>query len=263
MYTFTPITPNAERARTVVLFFWIFIAVLGINTILEVVTATQINSPADLMFGNKPLLIATVLVAGVRFIGFILMAVFFIMWMRRAYHNLHKAGSRNLRHSEGWASGAWFVPILNFAWPLQIMRDIWEETQNVFRPQNQQRYEYEEDNITRWWWAMFLASGFVTQIASFMMRTGNIHGGYMFAALGTLGYVFAGILAVTMVKRISRMESDMLERAQFYYNWLNQQYAEQYKEQQAEGQTQPQQNWQPPADGHQNLENDAQAPPAE
>jgi hypothetical protein len=31
--------------------------------------------------------------------------VFFVMWFRRAYNNLHKLGVRGLEYSEGWAAG--------------------------------------------------------------------------------------------------------------------------------------------------------------
>ena len=45
-------------------------------------------------------------------IAYIISGITFIMWFRRAYFNLHQKVSW-LNHSEGWAAGCWFVPIVN------------------------------------------------------------------------------------------------------------------------------------------------------
>ncbi len=53
------------------------------------------------------------------------------MWFRRAYFNLHQKVSY-LSHSEGWAAGSWFVPIVNLYRPYQIMKEIYVETKELF-----------------------------------------------------------------------------------------------------------------------------------
>jgi len=59
----------------------------------------------------------------------ILTAIFFIMWFRRAYYNLTQIPNSKVNYTEGWAAGAWFVPILNLFRPVEIMNEIWRETQ--------------------------------------------------------------------------------------------------------------------------------------
>jgi len=54
-------------------------------------------------------------------------AVTFIMWFRRAYFNLHSRVSK-LSFTEGWAAGAWFVPIVNLGRPLNIMQELYNKT---------------------------------------------------------------------------------------------------------------------------------------
>ena len=203
-----PIFSNDERSKTVILVFRIYMVLLAFSIVSECVAYANFRNQEYITSSTRMLMLVVALVGFVRAIGYIFLAVFFIMWMRRAYHNVHKAGSRLLRHSEGWAAGAWFVPFLNLSWPLQIMRDIWIETQNVFRRQDQP-FEREEDNITGWWWAMFLVSGIVSEIGAFAINSQNFEMGYAFAAMADLGYVFAAVLAITMIQRISRMETEM------------------------------------------------------
>jgi hypothetical protein len=83
--------------------------------------------------------------------------IYFIMWLRRAYNNLHLLGSKNVSLKEGWAAGAWFVPIINLIWPYKIMREIWFETQSIFRG-NQENISLRKFTIGKWWWGLNLIS---------------------------------------------------------------------------------------------------------
>ena len=90
--------------------------------------------------------------------------IFFIMWFRRAYYNLHCLSWHNARHSEGWAAGSWFIPILSLFWPYQIMEDIWRGTQNAIK----ERFgEPQSAAIVGWWWTLFLINNFFGYITAF------------------------------------------------------------------------------------------------
>ncbi|MDQ3111922.1 MAG: DUF4328 domain-containing protein [Bacteroidota bacterium] len=251
MLGFIPIPSNQERSKWLIFTFRIFMIILALNVIAEVAITVSFRTSAS-MDTSRMMILGDGLIILLRFIVDIVLIVFFIMWMRRAYHNLHKGGSRNLRHSEGWAAGAWFIPILSWVWPFQIIRDIWNETQNAFR-KNGEYYEKEEDNITGWWWAMWVLSWFVSIIANLIVRSNNLETGYLFSALSTLGYLFAGFLAVMMIKRISAMEDNMMDRAQQYYAWVTQQQSEQFHQQQ--NQTETHQSFQQHENPVQEVEN--------
>jgi hypothetical protein len=237
MQGFNPISPNEERSQTVILLMRIFMIILVFGIIAEIATTFHFHQHDYAGSEGKILMGIVALIAVMRGLFYIVVAVFFIMWMRRAYHNLHKAGSPHLRHSEGWASGAWFVPFLNLVWPVQIMVDIWNETQNVYRRQDQP-YQRIQDTITSGWWALFITAGVVSYIGSLALKFRNFEAGYAFSALGDIGYVFAAFLAVSMIKKISAMETEMMQRAEMYYAWVNQQYAQQYQQQQQNPQQQ-------------------------
>jgi hypothetical protein len=214
--------------------------ILALNAFCELAVVISFKTGGYMNYYSRLMIMANGLIAIVRMLCYIVLAVLFIMWMRRAYNTLHIAGSRNLRHSEGWAAGAWFVPFLNFVWPLQIMRDIWSEMQSVFR-KNGEPYEKEIDNVTGWWWALWLIVVPVSWIGNFALQKKDFETGYLFSALSTLGFFLNGFLVMMIIKRISAMELDMMDRAQQYYAWVTQQQSAAYQLRQQQ-QHQQQQN---------------------
>ncbi len=50
------------------------------------------------------------------------------VWTGRMYRNLFALGVEELRFTPGWGVGAWFVPLLNFVRPKQIIDDTWRAT---------------------------------------------------------------------------------------------------------------------------------------
>ena len=92
-------------------------------------------------------------------------AIFFIIWFSRAYKNLRRLGVEGLRWREGWAIGAWFVPLLNFVRPKAIANDIWRGSD----PQRPPRTYLPEDTSVPWyfnvWWSLFVVNVIFSRIA--------------------------------------------------------------------------------------------------
>lgn len=123
--------PNSQRANNAITLIWIVtvveLIILAINLYKYnlynkalsglTVTTTEVES-----IESKALLLGILFI-----IVFISSAVAFIQWFRRAYFNLHQRAS-NLEFSEGWAAGAWFVPIVNIGRPYRIMKEMYETT---------------------------------------------------------------------------------------------------------------------------------------
>jgi hypothetical protein len=83
-------------------------------------------------------------------------AIAFISWMHRAYENIQALPPAYPRYATGWTIGAWFVPILNFFRPKQMINDIWSSGTPAGDP-------------PAWlmvWWIGFLISGFLGRIAT-------------------------------------------------------------------------------------------------
>jgi hypothetical protein len=47
----------------------------------------------------------------------------FLVWFFRVRQNAGLWGPQS--RSQGWTVGAWFTPVVNFWFPMQIMRDVW------------------------------------------------------------------------------------------------------------------------------------------
>jgi hypothetical protein len=90
----------------------------------------------------------------------ILAAVLFIAWLHRAYKNLHALGVLDLRYGTGWAIGSWFVPILNFFRPVQIVNDVWRGSEPGLEDSRAWR-DRPVSALIGWWWAIWLVSGIV------------------------------------------------------------------------------------------------------
>ncbi len=174
----------------------------------------------------------------VQLVVLILSIVFFIMWFRRAYNNLHICQVKTLPFSEGWASGSWFVPIISLHYPYRIMKSIWIETQLALRKQGE-RYETYVDGYLGWWWTFWLIGNIVSNIQAQLTLRGefSIHepGMIVMELISDSSMLIAAYLCWRMIKKTSAMEDDLHQR---YNEWLafqTQQKAEQYQQNQSLG----------------------------
>ncbi len=98
----------------------------------------------------------------------------FIQWFRRAYYNLHQK-INHLSHSEGWAAGAWFVPILNLYRPYQIMKELYRETKNLLVTNEISISRNFSTGTLGWWWALWITGNILGQfVFRYSMRAETI-----------------------------------------------------------------------------------------
>ena len=156
----------------------------------------------------------TVIIA-VNFIMLVLSMIFFILWFRIAYYNLHSLSWKNARHTEGGAAGSWFIPILSLFWPYQIMEDIWKGTQNAIR----ERFgEPQSVAIIGWWWAIYLVNNFFGYITAFATGGAADVDELLTATkvefVGEIISVAAIIITIRVIQRTSNFEKELLELSQ-------------------------------------------------
>ncbi len=105
-----------------------------------------------------------------RIIGIVYLVVYivsgitFILWFRRAYYNLHTQVAL-LQHGEGWAAGGWFVPIVSWWRPYQIMREMYVETQHLFTQRVSNYTQRITTALLGWWWTLWIVEGALAQIS--------------------------------------------------------------------------------------------------
>ena len=93
--------------------------------------------------------------------------IVFIFWFSRADRNLGRLGIRDLRWGQGWAVGAWLVPLLNFVRPKSIANDIWRGSKPNLPAQA--GLPSGDTGDVPWyhtaWWALFIVDGLFARFA--------------------------------------------------------------------------------------------------
>lgn len=161
--------PNTQRALNLLMLLWVFLGLSAVAfgsgiyryfLIRKGAAGEEISAQA----AETALLISN-LVAVVTFIVYFTCMVMFIMWFRRAYYNLHQLTSR-LSFREGWAAGAWFVPIISLYRPYQIMKEMYEETDLILTKDVDNRSNLSFGHLP-WWWGLWL---FANLFSSLVLR---------------------------------------------------------------------------------------------
>ena len=208
---------NTARAKQAISLFWIMLGITIVNMfslgwqyyLLIDVQANPGSIDMETLQASDTL--RTVITA-VNFIILVLSMIFFIMWFRRAYYNLHNLPWHNARHSEGWAAGSWFIPILSLFWPYQIMEDIWKGTQNAIK----ERFgEPQSTAIIAWWWAFYLVNNFFGYISAFATKGAADVEELLTATkvefIGEIISIAAIIITIKVIQRTSSFEKELLE----------------------------------------------------
>lgn len=140
---------------------------------------------------------------------FLLSAVFFLFWFKRAYDNLHK---RILKcdFASGWAIGSWFVPIISLYRPYNIMKELVKKNNLIIQHRDKNlSLNTKTFYIGLWWICWIIANtirrnsiGISSEADAFDI---NIFFTIFDIILEGLGIVLA-IFTILMIKRFSENE---------------------------------------------------------
>ena len=170
--------PNEQRSQNAILLIWIALAVNCISLVSSYFQYELLQTAAN---GGE---ISTELVTSndnreqaigiVQIIVFIISAITFIQWFRRAYFNLHLRVN-HLSHSEGWAAGCWFVPIVNLFRPYQIMKELFQDTYLFLKRNEVHTKEHFSMISLSLWWTFWIIDRFVGQfVFKYAMKADTI-----------------------------------------------------------------------------------------
>lgn len=138
----------------------------------------------------------------------------FIMWLHRAYKNLHQLKINTLQFTPGWAIGGWFVPFLNFVRPFQIVSEVWNETQAYVLPEEQKR-TIAPKTLVGLWWGFWIADNLFANLAGRIMLSADSVKDFIVATkLNILSDgigMIAMILTLIMVNKIKVFEDVLWE----------------------------------------------------
>lgn len=96
----------------------------------------------------------------------ILIIIIYLNWKYCAYKNLTILSKSNLKYSAGWAVGSYFIPILWFYRPYQIMKEIWNSSEINSEGFNENKNSFlniiPSNLIVPLWWTCFLISNYLS-----------------------------------------------------------------------------------------------------
>ena len=156
---------NSKRAKNLIIIFWILTGLTLIAIIfeyfeLQLLKNFQIGIYVDESEANTSDLrqgIIEIVQIGV----YIASIVLFLSWFRRAYGNLHRVGITYIKHKETVAVWTWFVPIVWFFRPVQIMNEIWTEIQEKIKKFDHTYVKKSGGLLIGLWWTLFIISNFI------------------------------------------------------------------------------------------------------
>jgi len=158
------IKDNSKRAKILMTVFGVLVGLTLIGLLadyneLYMLKKVQIGEYVSEQEANTSDLIQLTL-GLVQFGLYITSVVVFLNWFRRAYGNLHRAGV-NLKHEESMAVWTWFIPIVWFYRPVQIMKEIWTLTQEKIKEFDSSYTIKSGGIIIGLWWMLFIISNFI------------------------------------------------------------------------------------------------------
>jgi hypothetical protein len=210
--------PNGQRANLAMVLLWIVLGLEVISLGMYTVQFILLKSVAD--GGEVSTEVAEAndlrikIVGVVYFVAFVISVVTFISWFRRAYFNLHLR-AKFLSYSEGWAAGAWFVPILNLFRPFQIMREMYQMTKGYLIEKGAATQESFGTDVVIVWWVLWIADNAISQVVFRYSRSAETLDEFIYGTAGAIAENLIGIIlcviAVKVIRDYSRMEKMLLD----------------------------------------------------
>jgi LSD1 subclass zinc finger protein len=142
--------------------------------------------------------------------------IVFLIWFYRVHANLKHLGARDLAYSSGWAVGYWFVPILNLFRPVQVAQEIWRNSDpDAVLSDGAIEPTFANSPLIGFWWAMWLISGLLEQIASGMSRSVNSPESLRSMTVGSMIADVARMIACVLVLAVvSAIDARQTARAE-------------------------------------------------
>ena len=200
--------PNGRRATLAIQFFWVLFGAFAALQLTNAYVYLVFSGTLKGGFDTGTTLLA--IIGLVWFILYIVAIVLFLQWFRRAYKNLERMGIL-IEHADGWASGGWFVPILNLFRPYEIMIEIWFKTQRNIPNNN----DIKSTLIINYWWGLFIGGNILGRLFSYISGEDNFQMLAIFSLIVMVITLTALFLIIRIIQQVSEFE-DRLYRSRAY-----------------------------------------------
>ncbi|RYD53494.1 MAG: DUF4328 domain-containing protein [Sphingobacteriales bacterium] len=212
----TPISTlrsNNKRADYAIMMIWIVMTldILGFGSSL-----LQYNLLKDISRGEEiPAFTAQLndlrekIIRFLQSVALISAGILFIRWFRRSYYNLHQKAD-NLSFSEGWAAGAWFVPLLNLGRPYHIMQELYIESKRLLDTEEVEVPTSLHSRKVGIWWTIWILNNLASYLPyTFVGIPKDLNDYLVVTSLNMVANLFgipAAIAAVQVIRTYARVE---------------------------------------------------------
>ncbi|HZH86358.1 MAG TPA: DUF4328 domain-containing protein [Brumimicrobium sp.] len=199
--------PNRTRAKTAITLIWIVMGIEILSLISGYFQSTLLrNADSGIIISMEEANandLREVIIGLLYSLAFIISGITFIMWFRRAYFNLHLKVPK-LSYGEGWAAGSWFVPILNWFRPFQIMSELYISTQKFLINKEVMQEKVLKKSQLGVWWTLWVINNLLGSIEfQFSRRAEEIEDFIFLTDMSMISNIIGIPLAIITVKVIS------------------------------------------------------------
>ena len=158
--------PNDKRFKNALVCLYVMIVLEVMMLLSETLQYILLNDIVQGNFVSDSSIdqndLRQIIIAIVYGIAYLITAVYFIMWFRRAYFNI---GQRiNTEYSEGWAAGGWFVPFISLYYPYKIMKELYVKTNAILRDKSNNHTHKVSVTSVGIWWGLWISTNITGQI---------------------------------------------------------------------------------------------------
>lgn len=205
--------PNSKRAQTAIFFFYITLSLELLSAAsgyLQYLLLQDVQNGVDVSEDRAALNdLREAIIALLSLAVYITGIVMFLLWFRRAFFNLRQRANY-LNYTDAEAVYSWFIPILSFYRPFQIMREVYNETKYLFEKNSISLTRPLSSDFLGIWWALWIINNITGQIAFRVSLKAETIDELIFStragmAANAMG-VFAALAVIKVVNDYSKIE---------------------------------------------------------
>lgn len=146
---------------------------------------------------------------GVSLVLMLAAATLFILWLRRVRLNAESFCSAPQRHGRGWLIAGWFVPVVWFWYPKQIVDDI-VVASSPQTPRDAELLPMEQTRVVLIWWSAWVGSNLL-DISSPLIEPGpmtaaGLAGSAALTTVSTAFMIVAAVYAVRVIRYVNELQ---------------------------------------------------------
>ncbi len=213
-----PYVSTRRMARLLTILLLVTAAVSGLSAGFEISQIQFLSSVGiDTEVSEETLwahtLIRNSLLAS-RLVLYAAVAVAFIIWLHRCRINVRAFGCRRFRYSRIWTIIGFFIPIIHFLRPYQVVSEVWRASDLRAVETPVAWISMPVSNFVPAWWLTLIASALLEILAAALVTHSGVTIGDLFAArsIGVLVGITSASSAVLAYLVVSGIEESQQEK---------------------------------------------------